>query len=63
MIERQNELKIETGIKVIEELCTELRYLNYEELKNKLWKLERETTLLKEFVSKLLSEEEYREVV
>ncbi|MBN1300510.1 MAG: hypothetical protein JW995_04780 [Melioribacteraceae bacterium] len=62
-MDRYNEDKIEHGIKNIENLTSELRYSSYDELKEKLWRLEREATLLKEFVDQQLMEEEYREVI
>jgi hypothetical protein len=43
----------------IENLSSE----NYLNLSNKLWEVERETTLLREYIEKNVSDEEMREVI
>ena len=61
---KYNEDKIGTGIKSIQKLSQDLNQENNEELREQLWKLQREATLLMEFVnSKIYEEEDLRQAM
>jgi hypothetical protein len=61
---RYNEDKIDAGIKTIKRLAEDLEETNNEELREQLWKLQREATLLMEFINhELYEEEELKQVV
>ena len=63
-MDRYNENKIDSGIKTIKRLCGELEYNNNEELREYLWKLQREAALLMELVDEeIYAEEEYRQAM
>jgi hypothetical protein len=63
MIDKYFEDKLESGIQKIEQASNELRYNSYNDLRDKLWKLEREAALLREFIDEEVAEDDYREVV
>ena len=63
MTDKYSEDKIETGLQTIKRLAKQLNYIDNDDLKESLWKLERETTLLRELIEQLIEEEEYKQVI
>lgn len=55
--------KINDKVKLIKTLTENLSTANYRELKIELWEIERETTLLREYIEKNFEDEELRDVV
>ena len=55
--------RISNKVDTIRKLCSELNKEDRYELKNKLWQLEREAALLREFIDNNSEEEEYKEVI
>ncbi len=63
MTDKYFEEKLESGIKKIEDASNSLRNNSYNDLRDKLWQLEREAALLREFIDEETTEDEYREVI
>jgi hypothetical protein len=63
MIDKYFEDKLESSIQKIAQASNELRYNSYNDLRNKLWKLEREAALLREFIDEEVAEDDYKEVI
>lgn len=63
MIDKYFEDKLETSIQKIEHASNELRFNTYSDLRDKLWKLEREAALLREFIDEEVAEDDYKEVI
>lgn len=55
--------KINDKVKLIKTLTENLSTANFRELKIELWEIERETTLLREYIEKNFEDEELRDVV
>lgn len=63
-MDKYNETKIVTGIKTIQRLSNELEENGNEDLRDHLWKLQREAALLMELIDEeIYAEEELRKVV
>lgn len=63
-MDKYNESKIDAGIKTIKNLCGKLQQNNNEELREHLWKLQREAALLMELIEEeIYIEDDYRQAM
>ncbi len=63
-MDRYNENKIDSGIKTLKRLSDDLDQQSNEELREQLWKLQREATLLMELIDEeIYAEEDLRQAM